>query len=89
MTIREFFEKVHILNINLDSEITVEVEGATLAKNFVDVYADMGTLVLTQYKEESTEEEEEVEKLEAEKAFDDMMGGIGEMLDAMKINGVR
>jgi hypothetical protein len=32
---------------------------------------------------------EETEKSEAEIAFDEMMGGMGEMLDAMKINGVR
>lgn len=32
---------------------------------------------------------EEVEKSDAEIAFDEMMGGLSEMLDAMKINGVR
>ena len=32
---------------------------------------------------------EAVDKSEAEQAFDDMMGGIGEVLDALKINRVR
>lgn len=32
---------------------------------------------------------EEMEKSEAEVAFDEMMGGLGEMLDMLKINGVR
>lgn len=99
MTIREFFKKIVENNIDLNMELTVEIKGQTIASGFVDVYTDMKQLVLTQYEEEPAEVEdrddfflalaEEVEKSEAEQAFDDMMGGIGEMLDSMKINGVQ
>lgn len=101
MTIREFFKKVVENNIDMDMELVVEVKGMTTARNFKDVYTDGNEVVISQYEEEPEEVDfdgredfflalaEEVEKSEAEVAFDEMMGGMGEMLDALKINGVR
>lgn len=101
MTIREFFKKVVENNIDMDMDMTVEVKGIGAFANFKDAYIDGDKVVLSQYEEEPQEVDfdgrddfflalaEKVEKSEAEIAFDEMMGGMGEMLDALKINGVR
>lgn len=101
MTIREFFKMVVEKNIDLDCEMVAEIKGAGCFKAFADIYTDRNEVVISQYEAEPQEVDcdgrdefflalaEEAEKSEAEIAFDEMMGGMGEMLDAMKINGVR
>lgn len=101
MTIREFFKMVVEKDIDLDSEMVAEVKGVGCFKAFADIYTDGNEVVISQYEEEPQEVDfdgrddfflalaEKVEKSEAEVAFDEMMGSMGEMLDALKINGVR
>ena len=101
MTIREFFKKVVENNIDMDMELTAEVKGIGCFNAFADIYTDGNKVVISQYEAEPEEVDfdgrddfflalaEEIEKSEAEIAFDEMMGGMGEMLDALKINGVR
>lgn len=101
MTIREFFKMVVEKNIDMDMELTIEAKGIGCLASFHDLYIDGNKAVLTQYQEEPQEVDfdgrddfflalaQDVEKSEAELAFDEMMGGIGELLDAMKINGVQ
>lgn len=84
MTIREFFEKVQEMNIDLDMELAVEIKGQTLASGFIDVYTDMKQLVLTQYEEEPIEAEDRDDFFLA--LAEEVEQGKSEVLDSQYIN---
>lgn len=88
MTAREFIKKIVESNFDLDMELTVEIKGMGCAKDFVDIYTDMHTIVLTQYQEpqEAVDfADDDIDMVEYEEYF----ANKSEMLDSMKINGVQ
>ena len=88
MTIRELYKKVIENNIDLDTEIAVEVKGMTLASNFVDLYLDGDVAILSQYEEEPQEVDFDGRDEFFLTLAQEVEQGTGEMLDSMKINGV-
>lgn len=88
MTIRELYKKVIENNIDLDTEIAVEVKGMTLASNFVDLYLDGDIAILSQYEEEPQEVDFDGRDEFFLTLAQEVEQGTGEMLDSMKINGV-
>lgn len=82
---------------NPDKEVTIDNDN--IINTVQELFFDDEVVLFTAPKEEEVDDmekdtfflalAEEAEKSEAEIAFDEMMGGIGEMLDALKINGVR
>lgn len=89
MTIREFFKKVVENNIDMDMELTVEVKGMATARNFKDLYIDGNEAVLSQYEEEPQEVDFDGRDEFFLALAKEVEQGAGEMLDSMKINGVR
>lgn len=95
MTIREFFKKVVENNIDMDMELTVEVKGITTARNFKDVYIDGNEVVLSQYEEEPQEvdfdgrDEFFLSLADILDTMEEVTDNFFEVVDSMKINGVR
>lgn len=95
MTIREFFKKVVENNIDMDMELTVEVKGTTTARNFKDVYIDGNEVVLSQYEEEPQEvdfdgrDEFFLSLADILDTMEEVTDNFFEVIDSMKINGVR
>ena len=89
MTIREFFKMVVENNIDMDMELVVEVKGMSTARNFKDLYIDGNEAVLTQYEEEPQEVDFDGRDEFFLALAKEVEQGMGEMLDSMKINGVR
>lgn len=95
MTIREFFKKVVENDIDMDMELTVEVKGITTARNFKDIYTDGNEVVLSQYEEEPQEVDFEgrdeffLSLADTFNEMDEIVDNFFEVIDSMKINGVR
>ena len=95
MTIREFFKKVIENNIDMDMELTVEVKGVGTASNFADVYTDGNAVVLSQYEEEPQEvdfdgrDEFFMTLADTLDEMEEVTNNFFEVIDSMKINGVR
>lgn len=89
MTIREFFKMVVENNIDMDMELTAEVKGVGCCSAFKDLYLDGNKAVLTQYEEEPQEVDFDGRDDFFLALAKEVEQGAGEMLDSMKINGVR
>lgn len=95
MTIREFFKKVVENNIDMDMELTVEVKGVGCFKAFADVYTDGNEVVLSQYEEEPQEvdfdgrDEFFMTLADTLDEMEEVTNNFFEVIDSMKINGVR
>lgn len=95
MTIREFFKKVIENNIDMDMELIVEAKGVGTASHFVDVYTDGNTIVLSQYEEEPQEVDFEgrdeffLSLADTLDEMEEVTNNFFEVIDSMKINGVR
>lgn len=89
MTIREFFKKVVENNIDMDMEITAEIKGIGAFAHFKDVYTDGSEVILSQYEEEPQEVDFDGRDEFFLALAEEVEQGAGEILDAMKINGVR
>ena len=95
MTIREFFKKVVENNIDMDMEITAEIKGIGAFAHFEDVYTDGNEVVLSQYEEEPQEvdfdgRDEFFSSLaDTLDEMEEVANNFFEVIDSMKINGVR
>lgn len=89
MTIREFFKMVVEKNIDMDMELTAEVKGVGCFKGFADIYTDGNEVVISQYEEEPQEVDFDGRDDFFLALAEEVEQGAGEMLDALKINGVR
>lgn len=95
MTIREFFKMVVENNIDMDMELTAEVKGVGCFSCFKNLYIDGNDAVLSQYEEEPQEVDFDGRDeffLGLAKTLDDMeevANNFFEVIDSMKINGVR
>ena len=82
MKVKELIEMLQ--NCNAEAEVTIN------GNEEVSAVWDCPLSAMVDITSAPAEDEVcEMAKFEAEVAFDEMMGGMGEMLDAMKINGVR
>lgn len=95
MTIREFFKMVVENNIDMDMELAVEIKGTATARNFKDLYIDGNEVVLSQYEEEPQEvdfdgrDEFFMALADTLDEMEEVANNFFEVIDSMKINGVR
>ena len=95
MTIREFFKMVVEKNIDLDCEMVAEVKGVGCFKSFTDIYTDGNEVVISQYEEEPQEadfdgrDEFFLSLADALDEMEEVANNFFEVIDSMKINGVR
>ena len=95
MTIREFFKKVVENNIDLDCEMVAEVKGVGCFKSFTEIYTDGNEVVISQYEEEPQEvdfdgrDEFFMALADTLDGMEEIANNFFEVIDSMKINGVR